>query len=68
MQADLIIYMAFINVIKCTYKIWSHSEIIWAKKIKKKNLSSPLQVPCANPKEKPKWILFLWTFNYKMGP
>ena len=33
--------MAFINVIKYTYKIWSRSEIIWAKKIKRKNLSSP---------------------------
>ena len=22
--------MAFINVIKCPYKIWSHFEIIWA--------------------------------------
>ena len=34
--------MAFINVIKCTYKIWSCSEFIWAKKIKRKNLPSPL--------------------------
>ena len=24
--------MAFIIVIKCAYKIWSHSEIIWALK------------------------------------
>ena len=40
--------MAFINVIKCTYKIWSRSEIIWAKKIKRKNLSSPKEGIGAN--------------------
>ena len=35
--------MAFINVIKCTYKIWSRSEIICAKKIKKEKSVEPIR-------------------------
>ena len=42
--SNLIIYMAFINVIKCTYKIWSHSEFIWAKKIKRKIFAEPIMM------------------------
>ena len=36
----------------CTYKIWSHFEIIWAKKIKKKNLPSPIDGVGADFKDK----------------
>ena len=60
--SDLIFYMAFINVIKCPYKIWSHSEIIWAKKKNGKNLPSPFSFFCTKTSLGPKWILFFMDF------
>ena len=61
---DLIFYMAFISVIKCPYKIWSYSEIIWAKKIRRRICRTQKLSSAQITLKGLKWILFLRTFNY----
>ena len=57
--------MAFINVIKCTYNIWSCSEFIWSKKIKRKNLPSPIRGLAQMTRKMGPADFILWTLIIK---